>query len=105
MGVNRYDSKKGDKTNLLKDSFRGVPGGCSVVRLPVFMMTDLWRLTQFTDMQQEGPLTTIKGKELGGFALLKLNKADQAFSFKTKWHEQKMCVMSSLFHDKTNNVH
>ena len=100
--MNRYDHKKGDKTDLLKNTFR-VFGGCSGVRLPV-SMTDLWRQTQLTDMQQEAP-KTFKGTQLAGFALLKFDNVEHAPRAKRAYHTRMMCVISSLFHDKTNNVH
>lgn len=100
--MNRYDNKKGDKTKMLETQFKSF-GRCSVVRLPV-SMTDLWRKTQFTDMQQETP-KTLEGAQLAGLALLKFDDAKQAPRAKSKWNNMMLCVIPSLFHDKTNNVH
>lgn len=100
--MNRYDRKKGDKTDLLLKTFR-MFGGCSGVRLPV-SMTDMWRKTQFTHMQQEAP-KTLKDTQLTGVTLLKFDDVNNATRATSKYQNRMMCVISSLFHDKTNNVH
>lgn len=100
--MNRYDRKKGDKTDRLMPTFR-MFGGCSGVRLPV-SMTDMWRRTQFTDMQQEAAKTEL-GNQLSGLTLLKFDDVERAAEATRIWQGREMCVISSLFHDKTNNVH
>ena len=67
-------------------------------------MTDLWRKTQFTDMQQVTP-KTLKGSQLAGVALLKFDDVKNATRATSTYQGMMMCVISSLFHDKTNNVH
>ncbi len=100
--MNSYDHKTGNKTEALITHFNKF-GGCSAVRLPV-SMTDLWRQTQFTDMQQVAP-KTMDGKKTEGLVLLTFKDVERVAQAKMICYEKPMCVISSLFHDKTNNVH
>ncbi len=45
------------------------------------------------------------GKKTGGLVLLTFKDKERVAQAKGNCYENPMCVISSLFHDNTNNVH